>query len=56
MTPQERRVRGKAARAEVPRESHGQWQPPADRPDPVALLESQGVTGSRTWSRCGTAG
>ena len=44
MTPQERRVRGKAARAEVPRDSHGQWQPPPDRPDPVSLLQSQGVS------------
>ena len=43
MTPAERRVRGKAARAEVPRESHAQWAPPPDRPDPVALLESQAV-------------
>ncbi len=43
LTPDERRVRGKAARAEVPRESHAQWQPSADRPDPVALLESQAV-------------
>ena len=42
MTPQERRIRGKAARAEVPRESHSQWQPPQDRPDPVSLLQSQG--------------
>jgi uncharacterized protein (DUF2252 family) len=42
LTPDERRVRGKAARAEVPRESHAQWQPPADRPDPVGLLISQG--------------
>ena len=44
LTPAERRVRGKAARAEVPRESHAQWEPPADRPDPVALLESQGAS------------
>jgi hypothetical protein len=43
LTPEERRVRGKAARAEVPRESHATWSPPADRPDPVALLESQGA-------------
>ena len=42
-TPAERRVRGKAARAEVPRESHAEWEPPPDRPDPVALLESQGA-------------
>jgi uncharacterized protein (DUF2252 family) len=44
MSPAERRVRGKAARAEVPRESHAEWKPPADRPDPVALLESQGAS------------
>jgi uncharacterized protein (DUF2252 family) len=42
LTPAERRVRGKAARAEVPRESHGQWKPSPDRPDPVELLASQG--------------
>jgi uncharacterized protein (DUF2252 family) len=44
MSPAERRVRGKAARAEVPRESHAEWKPPADRADPVALLESQGAS------------
>jgi uncharacterized protein (DUF2252 family) len=44
MSPAERRVRGKAARAEVPRESHAEWKPPEDRADPVALLESQGAT------------
>ncbi len=43
LTPAERRVRGKAARAEVPRESHAEWKPPQDRADPVALLESQGA-------------
>ncbi len=42
LSPDERRVRGKAARAEVPRESHATWSPPADRADPVALLEEQG--------------
>ena len=42
LSPQERQVRGKAARAEVPRESHATWKPPADRADPVALLEQQG--------------
>jgi uncharacterized protein (DUF2252 family) len=41
LTPKERAVRGKAARAEVPRASHGGWDPPAGRPDPVALLEEQ---------------
>ena len=44
LTPAERQVRGKAARAEVPRESHAGWQPPPDRPDPVALLESQATS------------
>ena len=44
LTPEERRVRGKAARAEVPRESQATWKPPANRPDPVALLEEQGKT------------
>ncbi|MFI5065285.1 MAG: DUF2252 domain-containing protein [Streptosporangiales bacterium] len=44
LTPAERQVRGKAARAEVPRASHAGWQPPPGRPDPVALLESQGAS------------
>ncbi len=34
-------ARGKAARRETPRSSHGRWLPAADRPDPVALLEEQ---------------
>ena len=42
LTPAERVVRGKAARAEVPRESHAAFDPPPDRPDPIALLEQQG--------------
>jgi uncharacterized protein (DUF2252 family) len=44
LTAAERKVRGKAARAEVPRESHAEWQPPLDRPDPVGLLESQAAS------------
>jgi len=40
-TPAERAVRGKAARAEVPLESHARFDPPPDRPDPIALLEEQ---------------
>ncbi len=44
LSPAERRVRGKAARALVPREKHAEWQPPAGRPDPVALLESQAAS------------
>ena len=41
-TPEERAARGKAARAEVPRTSHAEWEPPPHRPDPVELLEEQG--------------
>jgi uncharacterized protein (DUF2252 family) len=41
MTPDERADRGKAARAAVPRESHAVFDPPADRPDPIDLLEEQ---------------
>jgi uncharacterized protein (DUF2252 family) len=37
----ERAARGKAARAEVPRESHAMLDLPDDRPDPVSLLEEQ---------------
>src|SRR3954469_17729264 len=44
LTPSERAARGKAARAEVPRTSHGVVDPPSTRPDPVALLEQQGLT------------
>jgi uncharacterized protein (DUF2252 family) len=41
----ERRVaRGKAARAEVPRESHAEFTAGQGRPDPLALLEGQGLT------------
>lgn len=40
----ERIARGKAARAEVPRSSHGVYEPAADRPDPVELLERQAKT------------
>jgi uncharacterized protein (DUF2252 family) len=41
LTLAERAARGKAARAAVPRESHAALDLPADRPDPVALLERQ---------------
>jgi len=37
----ERAASGKAARSEVPRSSHAVFDPPAGRPDPVALLEDQ---------------
>ncbi len=35
---------GKSLRENVPRESHADWEPTADRPDPVELLRSQGKT------------
>ncbi|MGH3197777.1 MAG: DUF2252 family protein, partial [Streptosporangiaceae bacterium] len=41
LTPAERAARGKAARAEVPRDSHAAFDPPPDRPDPIGLLEEQ---------------
>lgn len=41
LTLAERVTRGKAARAAVPRESHAEFDPRADRPEPVALLEQQ---------------
>src|SRR5215469_16582269 len=41
LTPAERGVRGKAARAEVPLESHARFDPAPDRADPIALLEEQ---------------
>src|SRR4051794_4002211 len=44
LTPAERQARGKAARAEVPRRSHAEFDPPSSRPDPVALLEEQAQT------------
>ena len=37
-------ARGKAARNDTPRSSHGRWVPTSNRPDPVALLEEQGVS------------
>lgn len=42
-TPPSRAMRmafGKARRAEVPRSSHGVWQPPAQRADPLELLQA----------------
>jgi uncharacterized protein (DUF2252 family) len=43
-TAAERAARGKAARAEVPRSSHAEWDPSPERPDPIALLEQQAET------------
>ena len=44
LTVEERTARGKAARAEVPRSRHAEFDAPADRPDPIELLEAQAKT------------
>jgi uncharacterized protein (DUF2252 family) len=36
--------RGRAARTSTPRSEHARWDPPTDRPDPIAILESQART------------
>ncbi|HSO99527.1 MAG TPA: DUF2252 domain-containing protein [Solirubrobacteraceae bacterium] len=36
--------RGRQARREVPRSAHGEWEPAADRPDPVEVLRAQALT------------
>ena len=41
-TPQERASVGKVARDKLPRSEQAAWEAPAERPDPVALLEEQG--------------
>jgi uncharacterized protein (DUF2252 family) len=43
-TAAERAARGKAARAEVPRGTHGSWEASPVRADPVELLEEQAKT------------
>src|SRR6516165_7517124 len=44
LTVDERIARGKAARAEIPRSQHAEYEAPADRADPVDLLEAQAKT------------
>jgi uncharacterized protein (DUF2252 family) len=44
LTLEQRASVGKAARAAVPRRAHAEFTEAADRPDPVALLESQAAT------------
>jgi uncharacterized protein (DUF2252 family) len=41
LTPADRAARGKAARSDIPRETHAHLDLPGDRPDPVSLLEAQ---------------
>jgi hypothetical protein len=43
-SPAERAACGKAARQRAPRTRHGEWEPAADRPDPVEPLEEQSRT------------
>jgi uncharacterized protein (DUF2252 family) len=40
-SPHERAAAGKAAREAASRQSHGEWEPPARRRDPVKVLEEQ---------------
>jgi uncharacterized protein (DUF2252 family) len=40
-SPDERKSDGKKLREAVPRSSHGDWSPAADRPDPVEVITSQ---------------
>jgi len=37
----DRRAAGRELRTKVPRSSHAEWTPAADRPDPLSLLEEQ---------------
>ncbi|MGW1339537.1 DUF2252 domain-containing protein [Kribbella sp. NPDC002412] len=43
LTLEERRARGLEARTRTKPDSHAGWQPAADRPDPVALIEEQNL-------------
>lgn len=43
-TVTDRRQAGKAVRKRVKRSDHGAWEPPPDRPDPVALIAGQETT------------
>src|SRR5436189_3114335 len=36
--------RGRAARKTAPRSAHGDWEPAADRPDPIAVLTAQAAS------------
>ena len=43
-SPDERAKLGKVARSDVPRSSHGDWEPASDRPNPVDVLEGQATS------------
>jgi voltage-gated potassium channel len=51
-----RQAMGKEAGMGTPVLVHSGWRAAEDRPDPVALLEAQNLTRSRTWYRSATAG
>jgi uncharacterized protein (DUF2252 family) len=44
LTVDERVARGRAARGEVPRSTHAEFNPPANRADPLEVLERQAAT------------
>ncbi len=44
LSVEERAARGRDARIRTPRSAHAGWEPAADRPHPVALLEQQNAT------------
>jgi uncharacterized protein (DUF2252 family) len=44
MDVSERAAEGKAARSRAPRPAHAEWEPPADRLDPVEILEAQAAS------------
>ncbi len=48
LTRAERYRQGKLLRRKVPRSSHASWEPPRDRPDPVALLEKTNASRVRS--------
>ena len=56
LTSAERAERGKAARSALPREGHAVFDPPADRADPVGLLERQAASRLPDLCQSGTAG
>jgi uncharacterized protein (DUF2252 family) len=43
-TVAERRAVGRALRKKTPRQSHAEWSPASDRPDPLSLLEEQDLS------------
>src|SRR3954471_8483803 len=43
-SPAERAACGRAARAKVPRSSHGPWEPATGRTDPVRVLKQQAAS------------